>query len=155
MPAHPRSHPSSPSPDAIVIGGGIAGISAAAHLAEGGQRVVVIERTELAAGASGRNSGVVQHPFDPVLVGLHLETVELYRRLADEVDEDGDGDFALPDRPTGLLSVTHDEDVARHEAAALAASHPELEPTFLDAAATQAQETPQPPGVAASPQAKG
>ncbi|CAN5542918.1 FAD-binding oxidoreductase [soil metagenome] len=146
MTARPRSHPSTPSPDTIVIGGGIAGISAAVHLAEGGRRVVVIERTAIAAGASGRNSGVVQHPFDPVLVDLHLETVELYRRL---VDEDGDGDFALPDRPTGLLSVTHDEDVARHEAAALAVSHPELEPTFLDAAEAQALESTLAPGVAA------
>ena len=67
------------SPDVVVIGGGIIGTSAAAHLAGTGRRVVLVERSAIGAGASGRNSGVVQHPFDPVLVGLHLETVELYR----------------------------------------------------------------------------
>jgi glycine/D-amino acid oxidase-like deaminating enzyme len=73
-----------PTTDVAVIGGGIVGTAAAAFLAEGGARVTLYEREALAAGASGRNSGVVQHPFDPVLVPLYLETVELYRRLADE-----------------------------------------------------------------------
>ena len=63
------------SPDVVVIGGGIIGTSVAAFLAEAGRRVVLVERAEIGAGASGRNSGVVQHPFDPALVALHLETV--------------------------------------------------------------------------------
>jgi gamma-glutamylputrescine oxidase len=41
--------------DVVVIGGGIVGVSAAAHLASTGRRVVLVERTEIAAGASGRN----------------------------------------------------------------------------------------------------
>jgi hypothetical protein len=56
------------------------------------------------APALGRNSGVVQHPFDPVLVELHLETVALYGELEG---------FALPAEPAGLLSVTRDVDGAR------------------------------------------
>ena len=69
-------------PDVIVIGGGIVGVSCAAHLAASGRRVVGCSNDrEIAAGASGRNSGVVQHPFDPVLVELHLETLALYRAL--------------------------------------------------------------------------
>ena len=92
------------APDVVVIGGGIIGSSAAAHLAEAGRRVVLVERAEIGAGASGRNSGVVQHPFDPVLVELHLETLALYRELEG---------FALPAEPAGLLSVTHDVDGAR------------------------------------------
>ncbi|HSL75949.1 MAG TPA: FAD-dependent oxidoreductase [Candidatus Limnocylindrales bacterium] len=110
-------------PDVIVIGGGIIGVSAAAHLAEAGRRVTLIERTEIAAGASGRNSGVVQHPFDPVLVELHVETVELYRGL--------DG-FSLPTQPAGLLSVTRDVDGVRRLAESIARSHPGLRPRFID-----------------------
>ena len=51
------------APDVVVVGGGIVGTSAAAFLAGEGARVTLIEAREIAAGASGRNSGVVQHPF--------------------------------------------------------------------------------------------
>ena len=111
-----------PAPDVIVIGGGIVGVAAATHLAEDGRRVLLLERTEIAAGASGRNSGVVQHPFDPVLVELHLETVDLYRAL--------DG-FGIGRVPAGLLSVTHDVDVVRRIAVELAATHPSMQPMFV------------------------
>jgi glycine/D-amino acid oxidase-like deaminating enzyme len=110
------------SPDVVVIGGGIIGTSVAAFLAEAGRRVVLVERAEIGAGASGRNSGVVQHPFDPALVALHLETVTLYRELAD---------FAMPADPVGLLGVTGDIDGARTLAAEIAASHPGLRPRFV------------------------
>jgi glycine/D-amino acid oxidase-like deaminating enzyme len=76
-------HDTDLAPDVIVIGGGIVGVSSAAHLAAAGRRVVLVERSDIAAGACGRNSGVVQHPFDPVLVELHLETLALYRALAE------------------------------------------------------------------------
>ena len=105
-----------------MIGGGIVGVSAAAHLAERGRRVTLLERAGIAAGASGRNSGVVQHPFDPVLVELHLETVALYRALEG---------FGLRDAPTGLLAVTHDVDGVRRLAAELEATQPSMRPTFV------------------------
>lgn len=108
--------------DAVVIGGGIVGVSAAAHLAASGRRVILVERTEIAAGASGRNSGVVQHPFDPVLVDLHLETLELYRALEG---------FAIPAAPVGLLLVTHDVDGARRLTAESSATHPQMRPSFV------------------------
>ncbi|MFT4979040.1 MAG: gamma-glutamylputrescine oxidase, partial [Myxococcota bacterium] len=45
--------------DVVVIGGGQAGLSAAAHLAEGGASVVVLEaRSRLGAGMSGRSAGL-------------------------------------------------------------------------------------------------
>jgi glycine/D-amino acid oxidase-like deaminating enzyme len=111
-----------PAPDVIVIGGGIIGVSAADQLAARGRRVLLVERDEIAAGASGRNSGVVQHPFDAVLIELHLETVALYREL--------DG-VRLPPAPTGLLNVTYDVDGARRLAAAIAATHPDLGATYV------------------------
>lgn len=138
-PPHPASRHSSavPAPDVIVIGGGIVGVSCAAHLAAGGRRVVLFERAEVAAGASGRNSGVVQHPFDPVLVDLHLETVRLYRDLARALGGSG---FALPSEPAGLLLVTPDGDLARRLATSLMTSHPGLAPTFLEPGAAHALE---------------
>jgi D-hydroxyproline dehydrogenase subunit beta len=111
-----------PAPDVIVIGGGIVGVAAADHIAATGRRVLLVERREIGAGASGRNSGVVQHPFDRVLVDLHLETVALYRGLPG---------LDLPTVPAGLLSVTRDADGARRLAVGLAASHPHLHPTYV------------------------
>jgi len=139
--------PSGPAPDVIVIGGGIVGVSAAAELAATGRRVVLLERTAVAAGASGRNSGVVQHPFDPVLVDLHLETVRMYRTL----DEDAGSrkPFALPAEPVGLLLVTHDPAVARRSADDLVEPHPGLAPTYLDPDAVRALEPSVGPGVSA------
>ena len=46
----------------------------------------------VAAGASGRNSGVIQHPYDPALVPLYEESIALHREVLD-----------LPEEPAGLL----------------------------------------------------
>src|SRR5450759_2788194 len=43
--------------DVIVIGGGIAGVSLLHHLRLRGINSVLLERSQLAAGASGRNAG--------------------------------------------------------------------------------------------------
>ena len=129
----------------MVLGGGICGVAAAAHLAERGRNVLLLERDRIAAGASGRNSGVVQHPFDPVLVELHLETLDRYRAVADA----GDGTFRLPETPVGLLSLTHDPAVARAEAEVLARVHPQLAPTYLDPVALREVEPALAPDVAA------
>jgi glycine/D-amino acid oxidase-like deaminating enzyme len=117
-----------PATDVAVIGGGIVGTAAAAFLAQGGARVTLYEREALAAGASGRNSGVVQHPFDPAMVPLYLETVALYRRLADEVPDAG---FRLSDRPAGLLFVSRHERVTQLLADRLREAFPGIAPTAL------------------------
>jgi len=44
-------------PDVVIIGGGYTGLSAAAHLAEGGANVVLLEAHRFGDGASGRNGG--------------------------------------------------------------------------------------------------
>ncbi len=56
--------------DAVVVGAGYAGLSAAIELAQRGMNVVVLEAERVGAGASGRNGGQVivgyasgQHPF--------------------------------------------------------------------------------------------
>src|SRR5260221_13484944 len=45
------------TPDVLVVGGGIIGLSVAYFLAEGGARVQLIEAGRIAAGASGANAG--------------------------------------------------------------------------------------------------
>jgi glycine/D-amino acid oxidase-like deaminating enzyme len=98
--------------DVSIIGGGIVGCAAAAFLAEAGVNVEVYEREEVATGASGHNSGSIQHPFDPVLAELHTETLIHYRGM-DERDP---------------------LDVAVRE---IGADNPELEPALLDPAAVR------------------
>ena len=111
--------------DFAVIGGGIVGCSLAAFLAEAGASVVLYERQAIAAGASGRNSGVVQHPLDAELVELYEESLEHYRTL-------GRG-FSLPAEHVGLLLVSDEPSPEPSE-------FPELHPTLLEGAGLRAVE---------------
>ena len=110
----------------IVIGGGIIGCTAAALLAEAGRDVTLVEATAIAAGASGRNSGSIQHPFDPTLLTLHRASLAMYRELARTDDA-----FAPPPNPVGVLLLTDDLGEAEARAVELRAEVPELEPSVL------------------------
>lgn len=127
-----------------IIGGGIIGCTAAALLAEAGAEATLIEATAIGAGASGRNSGTIQHPFDPVLLPLHLETVEAYHAAAS-----ADPEFRFPIQPVGILLLTDDLAAGAERAAELAAAFPDLAPEVLDAAATARAEPTLAPGWAA------
>jgi glycine/D-amino acid oxidase-like deaminating enzyme len=77
--------PETPLPlraDIVVVGGGITGVSLAHWLGRGGADVLLLERSRLAAGASGRNAGFV-------LAGVasnYAEAVEKYgRSMAAEI----------------------------------------------------------------------
>ena len=122
-------------PDVIVVGGGIVGCSAAAFLAEAGAAVTLVEGEGLASGASGANSGVVQHPFDPVLAALYRDTITLYRELEAE-----DAGFRLGATPAGMLYISADEAAVRHVEASLAGLFPELGRRIVSGAALQALE---------------
>jgi sarcosine oxidase subunit beta len=50
--------------DVVVIGAGVQGASLAFHLARRGASVVVVERSSVAAGATGRSSGFVRMHYD-------------------------------------------------------------------------------------------
>jgi D-hydroxyproline dehydrogenase subunit beta len=114
------------TPDLIVVGGGIIGCSAAAYATERGASVMLIEATAVGAGASGRNSGSVQYPFDPILADLHVRTLVAYRRLAEHV-----ADFAFPAEPAGLLLLTDDLDAAGSRVDDLVREAPHLAPALL------------------------
>jgi sarcosine oxidase subunit beta len=105
-----------------VIGGGVVGCAAAAFLAEAGAKVEVYERDEVGSGASGRNSGVVQHPFDPVLAELHTETVDILRSLEH---------LELPEEPAGVLMLSRDRSEVEAVASEIAREVPELDPVVL------------------------
>jgi glycine/D-amino acid oxidase-like deaminating enzyme len=98
--------------DVVVVGAGIVGCATAAFLAERGVRVGVFDAGAIGAGASGRNAGLVEHPFDREQVALHEETVAL---LAD----------LLEPEPAGVLLLFADERGAER-AVREAAAFPEL-----------------------------
>jgi D-hydroxyproline dehydrogenase subunit beta len=134
-----------PAPDVAVIGGGILGTAIAAFLAEAGVRVRLYERAAIAAGASGRNSGIVQHPFDPILAGLYRRSLDAYRALAGDLSTA----FSFPAGPAGLLYVGHDEAPARAEAERWAATWPVTRPEVLSGASLLAREPALAPDLAA------
>ena len=139
-----------PAPDVVVIGGGIIGCSAAAQLAERGASVTLFEETAIGAGASGRNLGAIQHPFDAVLAPLYRSSLEHYRELA--AQDDG---FAMPGQPAGVLMLNRDPDASRRQVQRLTAAVPDLDAEFMDADAVAAAEPSLVPGFAACRLATG
>lgn len=95
--------------DAVVVGGGIVGASCALALARDGAAVTLIERSDLAAGASGRNNGLVLSPTDPALVAMARATLDLY----DEASGDPPVPFHMDRDPIGFLVVAGDDDRER------------------------------------------
>ena len=129
--------------DVAIIGGGIIGAATAAFLAAEGASVTLYERAAIASAASGRNSGVIQQPFDPVLADLYRESVSLYRALPPQAS------FVLPAEPVGLLCVGWDEARPREVAAAWAAMYPETRPEVVSGAALRDLEPALAPDVVA------
>src|SRR5438093_604700 len=107
-------------PNVIVVGGGIIGCACAHELAGRGAHVMVLERDELAAGASGRNHGLLLAPLDPAMVPMAAASTALY----EEIQESSPLTFNLDPAPIGFLVVATDEaeaPAARAEAEAAAA----------------------------------
>src|SRR5436189_2354129 len=76
-----QSHPplqESVDCDVAIVGGGLAGLSAAIELADHGHRVVLLEARELGWGASGRNGG-------QVIAGLACDPTVIEKQLG--IDE--------------------------------------------------------------------
>jgi glycine/D-amino acid oxidase-like deaminating enzyme len=88
-------------PDVVVVGGGIVGAACAYELTRAGATVTLIERDELAAGASGRNQGWFVLPEDPILEPMARASLPEYLDVA--------ASCALPvfvdPEPIGLLLV--------------------------------------------------
>ena len=77
------------SPDVIVIGGGLHGLSAALHLSRRGQRVLVLETERVAAYASSASAGGVRTlGRDFAEVPIALAALEMWRDIASLVGDD-------------------------------------------------------------------
>ncbi|MDP6496682.1 MAG: glycine oxidase ThiO [Dehalococcoidia bacterium] len=82
------------SADVVIIGGGVIGCSIAYQLAKQQVRVVVLERTRFAAGASGATAGVISplwhvDPDIEPMWRLGMRSLELFPSLASELSEAG------------------------------------------------------------------
>ena len=81
--------------DAVVVGAGYAGVSAALAFLDAGKSVIVLERDHVAAGASGRNGGILllsegTHLGDDDAAGAVDEVLgSTARELVDLVDQRG------------------------------------------------------------------
>jgi glycine/D-amino acid oxidase-like deaminating enzyme len=98
-------------PDVVVIGGGIVGASCAYALSRRGARVTLVERDELAAGASGRNQGWFVVSDDPPLTPMSLASLAMYREVIDgslvpvRFDPEPIGHVMLASSPGGLEAL--------------------------------------------------
>jgi glycine/D-amino acid oxidase-like deaminating enzyme len=87
--------------DVVVIGGGIAGVTAAFALAKKGNSVAIVEKGRIAGEQSSRNWGWCrQQNRDPREIPLIKRSLEIWGDLAKEVGAD------LGFRRTGLVYVT-------------------------------------------------
>jgi sarcosine oxidase subunit beta len=77
------------SAEAIIVGGGLHGCSAALHLARAGVSAIVVEKNYVGRHASGVNAGGVRtlarHEAE---IPLALAALELWHRIGDLVDDD-------------------------------------------------------------------
>jgi sarcosine oxidase subunit beta len=94
-----------PDTEILVIGGGIAGASAAWHLAAHGRRVTLLERGEIASGASGVNAGAIDSIGwgDAPDLQAHLTagSIEIFKAI--QLDHGEDIEF----RQSGALQMIH------------------------------------------------
>ena len=80
----------------LVIGAGVHGLSTAWHLARQGQDVLVVDKTEVAAGASGIACGIVRNNyFQPAMQELMAACVEVWESEPEKLHYHPSGYIAL------------------------------------------------------------
>jgi len=90
----------------VVVGGGIIGAACAEELTRRGASVTLVERNELASGASGRNQGLWVPPEDPALHEIASRSLAHYLAIADEAPLP----IRIDPRPIGTVFVAVDEE---------------------------------------------
>lgn len=76
--------------DVVVVGGGIAGCTVGYELARRGVKVTILEERSIAAGASGRNMGLLLNQVEPEVVRIMHRSLAVYQELVG-----GEIDFQL------------------------------------------------------------
>src|SRR2546427_809062 len=96
---------------AVVVGGGCMGTSIAWHLARRGLGVVLLEKSHVAAGATGHSGALVRQHYEARL-GIRLAQASLafFRQFEEETG------FSCDFRTTGFLSGTRERDLPAFEA---------------------------------------
>jgi methylglutamate dehydrogenase subunit A len=90
------SDPVPSSTKVLVIGAGVHGLSTAWHLAQRGEQVLVLDKTAVAAGASGIACGVVRNNyFQPAMSELMAACVEIWESDPEALHYHGTGYVAL------------------------------------------------------------
>ncbi|MBV9168174.1 MAG: FAD-binding oxidoreductase [Solirubrobacterales bacterium] len=94
----------------LVVGAGVHGLSTAWHLAQEGERVLVVDKTGVAAGASGIACGVIRNNyFQPAMAELMAACVEVWESDPDAFRYHGSGYVALgPPAQEGDLAEVHE-----------------------------------------------
>ena len=74
------------SADCVIVGGGAVGCSLAYHLAQGGVRPLLLERSELGAGSTGRCAGGIRQQFSTESnVRVGMMSLRMLERFEDEI----------------------------------------------------------------------
>jgi glycine/D-amino acid oxidase-like deaminating enzyme len=92
----------------LVIGAGVHGLSTAWHLAGFGEEVLVVDKTAVAAGASGIACGVIRNNyFQPAMSELMAACVEVWESDPERLHYHGTGYIALgpPAQESDLVEV--------------------------------------------------
>lgn len=101
--------------EAVVIGGGVNGLSTAYQLTRKGIRPVVLERSHIGAGATGKSGALVRaHYTNPQETKLALVSMRMFRGWAEQV---GAGDPGLESVGFLRLVAPEDEDALRKNVA--------------------------------------
>ena len=79
----------STTPDTLVIGGGLHGLSSALYLARAGRRVAIVERKWVGRHASGATAaGVRTLNRDPAEIPISLEAMDMWHHIESIVGDD-------------------------------------------------------------------
>ncbi len=94
--------------DAIVIGGGILGTATGYYLSERGLKVLVLEKSFLTAGSTGRCiTGIRQQFSTPATIQTAMESVHLFKTMKETLGIDVEW------KNSGYLFLAHSEDYVR------------------------------------------
>jgi sarcosine oxidase subunit beta len=100
------------SSEVVVIGGGVAGTSAAYQLARRGKQVTLVEMRGICSGASGRNAGVTGSGGSSLASNagraIHSLTSENFRMIREDLQTELRDDFDL--RITGSVDIAQNEE---------------------------------------------